>query len=390
VALPLNLSGAIQEVRSSESNKELIESLNRLTEEFYKTLGILLYCRYISKVEDFHDDFSTDILNLIEDYFEKPTFESWKRLGRLCAENLLINGDRFAIKIEDIPKMELTGEANKKARDILKEINKIRSNHEDKPPKKTQNLHVLEAMRLLRNFRSHEWDNNLFLQPLVSTGIKDFIIEKIEEIFEDFHICIIQPYTIKKYHIETYICKNGEKFKQNFEIIGEFTPLLEETYIRFFPEEKPFSFTSKLLIYNYEENRLFVYTSYRGGKALYENIPIVGGLQKKRVEYENTRKIFGIASNKFSSQQLETLEQKFGKIVIENDVIHNLPKRLDFFIHRDELEKKLIEKLSHKRLYMITLDGGGGFGKTELAKEVIWSIIHGDSKHIGSSWIPSW
>ena len=43
---------------------------------------------------------------------------------------------------------------------------------------------------------------------------------------------------------------------------------------------------------------------------------------------------------------------------------------------------KFIEKLSHRRLYILTLDGGGGFGKTELSKEVIWSIVKRDSKHI--------
>ena len=381
MVLPFNLNGAIQEVRNSESNKELMESLSRFSEEFYKSLGIILYSRYLSTIEDSNTDFSIDILNLVDDYFERPSFESWNRLGKLCVEKLLISGDRFAIEIGNIAKRELEGDNNTNAQEILKEINNLRSNHSYKPPKKMQIQHVLEAMRLLRNFRSHEWDNNLILQPLVDTGVDKFIINIVEEIFNDFNIYIVKPHTIKKGYVETFVCKNGEKYKQNFELKDEIIPSLEETFIVYYQDEKPFSFSSKAILYNYEENRIFVYTSYRKEKAIFENVPIVGNLQKTTIEYKNLRDIFNIPNKKFATQQLETLEQKFGKILIKNDIIHNLPKRLDYYVHRDEMEKKLIEKLSHKRLYITTLDGGGGFGKTELAKEVIWSIIEGDFKH---------
>jgi len=104
MGIPFNLDGAIQEVRNSESNKELIESLNRLTEEFYRTIGIFLYARYLAQVEDFNNGFSKNILNLIADYFRNPTFDSWNRIGKLCAENLLISGDKFAIEFDGIAK----------------------------------------------------------------------------------------------------------------------------------------------------------------------------------------------------------------------------------------------------------------------------------------------
>ena len=341
----------------------------------------MIYGRYISKIEDLNIEFSRDILNLIDDYFKKPTFDSWKRFGGLCIEDLLINGDKFAIEFKKTAKKELDEESNKKAKNILEEINRLRSNHEYKPQKKMQIQHVLEAMRLLRNFRAHEWDDNSILQPLVNTGIKDFIIEKLEEFFKDFNIYIIQPYSVKKDHIEAFVCKNGEKSIQNFDR-DETLPLLEETYIMFYQEENPFSFFTKLLTYSIEDNRIYLYSNYRGGKAVFENLPIIGGLEKKTVEYDDLRDIFNIFHKKFDNEQFETFEQKFGKVFIDNDIIHNLPKRLDGFIHRDEIEIKFIEKLSHRRLYILTLDGGGGFGKTELSKEVIWSIVKRDSKHI--------
>ena len=381
MGIPFNLDGAIQEVRNSESNKELIESLNRLTEEFYRTVGIVLYTRYLAQVEDFNSDFSRDVLNLIDDYFENPTFDSWNRIGKLCAESLLITGDKFAIEFDGIAKKGLEGESIEKARNILKEIHKLRLNLSYNPPRKMQIIHVLEAMRLLRNFRSHEWDDNSILQPLVDTGIRDFIIENLKEIFKDFNICVNQPYSIKRDYVEVVVCKNGEKHKTTVEFQEEFLPRLEENYIMFYQEEQSFTFPTKLISYDSEENRIFLYTNYREGKALFENLPMIGGLKKKRTKYKTLRNIFGIPHKEFDPQQLETLEQKFGKIIIENDVIHNLPKRLDDYIHREEIEEKLIEKLSHRRLYLTTLDGGGGFGKTESAKEVIWSIIKGDSKY---------
>ena len=93
----------------------------------------MIYGRYISKIEDLNIEFSRDILNLIDDYFKKPTFDSWKRFGGLCIEDLLINGDKFATA-----KKELDEESNKKAKNILEEINRLRSNHEYKPQKKMQ------------------------------------------------------------------------------------------------------------------------------------------------------------------------------------------------------------------------------------------------------------
>ena len=380
--MDFNLDGAIQEVYNSDSNKELIESLNRTTEEFYRTMGIVFYARYLGQIENFDNDFSKDLLNLIDDHFEKPTFDSWMRLGKISAENLLKNGDNFSIEFDRIAKKELKEQHTTQAKNILKEIYKLRSNFNYKPPKKPQIIHVLEAMRLLRNFRSHQWDDNSILQPLVDTEIKNFVIDNLIEIFQNFHFCIIQPISIKKNYIETIICKNGRKSKLKDEIQNEFLPDIDENYIIYYENENLFEFPSKLINYDPGENRTFIYTNYREGKALFENLPTVGGLKKKQLEFKSIRDIFCIPDKKIYQQQLETHEQKFGKILIEDNVIHNLPKRLNDYIHRKKIEEKLIEKLSHRRLYLTTLDGGGGFGKTETAKEVIWSLIKKDQSYI--------
>lgn len=50
MGLLMNLGGGVQQIRKADSNIVLIEGINRLTEEFYKTLAILLYVRYRKKL----------------------------------------------------------------------------------------------------------------------------------------------------------------------------------------------------------------------------------------------------------------------------------------------------------------------------------------------------
>ena len=92
--LILNLSGAVQEVKTSRTNKEKVESVYRLVEEFYKTSAILLYSRYLAQVKEKDTDVTEEMQSLINQYIDEPTFDSWMKLEKLCLDNLPI--DRFA------------------------------------------------------------------------------------------------------------------------------------------------------------------------------------------------------------------------------------------------------------------------------------------------------
>ena len=46
MGLILNLHGAVQQLKNSRTNTKTIETVNRLTEEFYRTMGILFFTRY--------------------------------------------------------------------------------------------------------------------------------------------------------------------------------------------------------------------------------------------------------------------------------------------------------------------------------------------------------
>jgi tetratricopeptide (TPR) repeat protein len=372
MSYPLNLIGAVQEVRSVESNKELIESLNRLTEEFFKTVGILFFIRCFHHTKNSDSLLPVEILNIINDYFDKPTFDSWVKLGKLSSEFLFNEGDIFAVKLNSTLQKKLEGSDKETAKNILIQIHSLISNESYNAPKKIVMSDILESMRLLRNFRSHQWDDNLKLQPLVDTGIRDFIISNLEITFNNFNIRVIKLISISEKSFNVIVYSDGNKTKVGFDFQEEYITQVGRTHIQFYQDENPFRYPTNLVDYSTEDNRVFVYNSFKKEKAMFENLPTVGGLKTWKKEYEKLIDIFEISD---AIVQSETFEQKFGKIKIEDGCIHNLPKKLEYYVHRKEIEAKLIEKLSHRRLFITTLDGGGGFGKSETAKEVIWSLI---------------
>ena len=73
MGLILNLPGAVQEVRTSRTNKEKVESVYLLVEEFYKTSTILLYIRYLTHSKEKHIPITEEIQTLINQYFGEPT-----------------------------------------------------------------------------------------------------------------------------------------------------------------------------------------------------------------------------------------------------------------------------------------------------------------------------
>ena len=93
---------------------------------------------------------------------------------------------------------------------------------------------------------------------------------------------------------------------------------------------------------------------------VYDDIPI---------ETKGILSIFGILTEDIEgSPNLITLSQKFGELK-SGSAIHNLPEVSPYYIERQELENKLIKKLLHRRHETTMLNGGGGYGKTELAKK---------------------
>jgi hypothetical protein len=90
------MQGAVKALDSSSTNKERIEGTCKIVEEFFRTLGIILYTRYANVFNEIDIPFTDDILELLANHFDKPTFDSWERLCKNCIRELLENDDRFA------------------------------------------------------------------------------------------------------------------------------------------------------------------------------------------------------------------------------------------------------------------------------------------------------
>lgn len=148
------MQGAIKKLDSCSTNTERIEGTCKIVEEFFRTLGIILYTRYVNVSNENDIAFTAEILNLLANHFEKPTFDSWQRLYKNCIEELLKRNDKFAIECNHV--IEQNVDDQNKAKAIMKEIHSVISQSPFSPPRRTSYLNFLDAIRLLRNFISHQ------------------------------------------------------------------------------------------------------------------------------------------------------------------------------------------------------------------------------------------
>jgi hypothetical protein len=280
LTLIFNLPGAIQELQIGRTNKEKIESIYRLTEEFYKTLSILLLARYRS-LENQNNVSLPELTVLIEKYLKEPTFDSWIRLANLLKQKLLTENDRFAKDLDQKIKYNIKAEDLPQAKNILKEIHTLRSSTINLPHKITLE-DFLSYIRLLRNFRSHEWDTNQALEPIINLSIDEFVIDLIERVFQDIEINIIKPLAREEKYIEI-VEIYGSKKKINRIPIDNKEVKLGQIYISFYTDEDYFQFQTNLIKFDEKTNRIFTYLHYKKN-SLYESIPITGEIQKQKFE----------------------------------------------------------------------------------------------------------
>ncbi|HWQ96041.1 MAG TPA: NB-ARC domain-containing protein, partial [Candidatus Methylomirabilis sp.] len=222
------------------------------------------------------------------------------------------------------------------------------------------------------------------VKPLLDLEIDEFVISLVEKLMNNLNISLLMPIAIRFNEVECAEQFNTEKRIVNIPTSPNVVPGLLENYIKYYKDEPVFRFKTSLVKYYEESNKSYLYTRYRedAKDAIFENVPIIGTIDKIGPHYPSVDEVFGLSKGDLNSVGIDqTLEQKFGRIEETNGVIHNLPNPIDDYIHRNKVETQLIEKLSHRRLFLTTIDGGGGFGKTELAKNVVWSIIKSDDKN---------
>lgn len=376
MGLIFNLPGAVQNVKTAQTNKERIEAANRLTEEFYRTIGVLCFCRRAGMELPGTSGLEADVLTLVRDYFATPTFDSWIRLGKLCGEVLSAKGDPFGAALTRAVATELEPGSARRAREIIVQIHALRGTKVD-PPRRVTYLKVLEVMRLLRNFRSHEWDSNDLLEPVSRLQTAEFIVEVVTGIMMQLDVRVLYPEALRLETADTLEVRGTEATRRDVDVPADAAVSMGVCHLGFLPGEPLFAYPTQLLRYLPGENRIYVYLkAHPTGTAVFEAVPVVGQIHKLPVEGATLESVFGLSPGEFDSIAAEeTLLQRFGKISIDNGVANNLPEVTQNYVPRQAVEADLTEKLRHRRLFLTTLDGGGGFGKTELAKKVVWDLI---------------
>lgn len=378
MGLIINLDGAVQEINKAKSNIEVIEAINRFTEEFYKTLGILLYIRYKKNIKENNVQICNDITNLIQDYFQKPTFDSWMKLAQNCYLVFSQTNDPFVERLNKSLNKQFSQNSIDNIRQIVTEIYGLKSCSINLP-RKVQYAWFLEKMKELRNFRAHHWDNNTMLDPLVKHGIKDAVIATVSDIFNDVDIKIVKPESIQREHINTYQWDSRSGTFSRIQVAE--TSLLPEclakTYVAFPDEEDLFLNPTNLIILDDGEDRIYVYGSMQSDHSAYfTSLPRSGGIKEEKIPFKGHEEVFSLSQVEAQNDLIRlTLKQKFGQIRQDRGIIHNFPDLCDYYVGRPEKELELLERLEHPRAFSISLSGGGGYGKTELVKKVVWDIV---------------
>jgi len=384
MSLLLNLEGAKQQVTSQLTNKNLIDSLNKFGEEYFKTVAIIFYCRYQYYLRRDNKDPESEIVDLINNYFQEPTFDSWIRLSSLCCDQLSKFGDPLSLEYIKTCQTRLDAPNNQLAKKIIKEIHRLKSNPKIDPPANITlgNLGE-ELMRLLRNFQSHEWTDDGLFQPLVDLGIKDFMITRVDELMRPFAIDILIPKLYdqskgQKSHLKVFSIQNSHVDVLTIPIDSNQQFIFDQPYFQFNPQEDRFSCLSNLILFNEVDKRIFTYTKMKkNGEAIYTNVPIVGDIRPITKKFKGISELFEISQQNLQQEKLiESLRDKYGPVNEESGIFYNLPPLAKTYVPRPGLEKKLIDVLKLQRSYIFTIDGGGGYGKTELVKKVAWDIIH--------------
>jgi hypothetical protein len=382
MALVLNLPGAVQQVATAKSNVERVEAVCRLTEEFYKTVGILLYGRFARLEGQIEEPAIVDVRILVKNHLSNPSFGSWQRLVSLCGDVLVKSGDPLATKLVKVLREPLREDQAPSAGAALRQIATLRKQPAPSVSKPTRRV-VLEAMRELRNFRGHEWDNNELLAPLIRTGVIELITDTIRAIFGEIPIRLVVPVLLSEAELDLMVF-DGVEVSRKVVAREEFPDAtLGVTHYEWGSGSIWTENPTKLVKALGDQNRLFVYLKVDdAGAVIGEHLSLSGRIEKERIGGSSLGELFGLTQGDLDrSGQIETLVQRFARVRLTGECIHNVPPVAPDYVERAKVESELREKLSHRRLYITTIDGGGGFGKTELAKKVVWDLM--ESSQVG-------
>lgn len=369
MTLLFNLSGAIQSLETAQSTSEIIRRLNRVVEEFYRSIAVLFHTRYVALETENIKPFSANLVSLIENHFDSPSFESWLNLGRICGDLLQDLGDPIASSYTEL--------AHKKAepeiRDRIDALSKIVGIEEGKTD--GDYPRILKVLRKFRELSNARMFYEPTLRSLIDAGLKEIIPVVITDMLECFRVRVIIPLGFRKDETRSIEVKSGIELNLSIPAQSNYEKYLLECYL-WFEGEDPFKYRTALLYYVKTTKSAHVYNGFMNNIASYEAINLEGISLQSQKDFATIYDVFDIPPEgvgEADSMQRQAL--RFGRNRIVGGTINNLRERMIGYVERPKASEELVKKLNHRRSYIITLDGGGGFGKTELAVSTVWNLI---------------
>lgn len=325
VTLILNLPGAVKEVRIALTNKGCIEGIYRFTEEFYKTLSVLAYPRYRQKRMQVNFPLDAEIVNHIHTGLRKPTFFSWIKMVDLCLKRLA-DTDRFGKIIVGSLKRKLSSAENQTAKLIIRRIHEFDETKDYQGPKKQLTPdEFLNEIRILRNDRSHRWDSEANLQPLIDSGIRDFVLELVEKVFSTLDIRIWVPVDVSEKYLRAYLFEGINQTLEAIDIHKARNYEFGSCYLQYFQDEEPFLFKTDLIEYETDRNQPYVYLALK--RFQYESVPLQGRIHAKSGRISSFEDAFGLLGEHFQTSLEKPTQADVNQIL---DLVNNERERLPF------------------------------------------------------------
>ncbi len=378
MALLVNLLGAIHSF-SVSTRTDFLESLNRLTYELYRSLGVIFYTRYSCIQSEKLDLVHRNVVETIQNNFQNPTFDSWVELGKVCSEHLESLGDRLGKTNKSIAELEVDEVEIETIKQVAQELDTSGESLDYKV-----DFHsILKILRRIYHMHQARVIYGNKLRKIVDMGLRDVLPSIIEKLMSCFPVQVLVPVAFGKKGTEAIVFQSGTFRTEYLPPKSEKPRFIYDCYLRYYEDEEPFSFHTNLLYYEKSIESYCCYRGYIGTEAIYDFLSLEGAKHTQQKEYEFYEDVFDIPVHTVSQYDTYmSFSKRYGRSDTTNGVSHNLPDRLAAYVRRPIIEKELKEKLFRKKFYITTLDGGGGYGKTELAKSVVWDVIESEKSSL--------
>ena len=375
LTLSHNLQSAIENLRQSTRPAEKLQALGTITEEFYRMLGIVFFARYSAMQSEKIDPMEMDVRSLIENEFAHPDCESWINLGKYCAHHLQAVGDDVITEYSRLVDVELDEEVQEKTRLVLGLLGKwVPLSQPPEVTRVTVPVFLQTLIRILEYSRIKLF-TSVAPKEFVETGFSEVVPRVLEFILSHIKFNIMVPISFGKKATRVEVLDGPDPTIRALPPLSEYMRYLYTCYLEFNDEEDPFRCKTDLLYYDRSSHCYYVYSRIQDGNPIYFRLDtrLRGDERKKRDT--SLEDIFGTTSDASQESLYPSLARKFGPFAIDNGVVHNMGPRLSEYIRRPKAEEHLKSMIGQRRFYTTTLDGGGGFGKTELARSVIWDLV---------------